>query len=125
MDESRRDRAGIVPTLCHLTGARPPANADGRILAEALLSPPANMPARRERMKELNTLFRDGDALLEKLRAEARRSPALKEKLAAAERDYYGLDRILIWNRFGTVDKLMAHNRGVLKKLSGLTGEGR
>jgi len=70
-------------------------------------------------------LIRDGDALLNELRAKAKSSSALKEKLAEAERDYYGLDRILHWNRFGTVDKLMAHNRAVLKKLSGLAGTGK
>ncbi len=119
------EQIDIVPTLCHLMNVRPPANSDGRILTEALLSPPANVPPRRQRIKELDALIRDGDALLNELRAKAKSSSALKEKLAEAERDYYGLDRILHWNRFGTVDKLMAHNRAVLKKLSGLAGTGK
>ena len=119
------EQIDIVPTLCHLMGVKLPGNADGRILAEALLSPPPNVPPRRQGMKELNELIRDGDAMLEKLRKQAAGSPTLKEKLAEAERDYYGLDRILHWNRFGTIDKLMAHNRAVLKKLSGLAIQSR
>ncbi|MCE5308325.1 MAG: sulfatase-like hydrolase/transferase [Acidobacteriales bacterium] len=119
------EQIDIVPTLCHLMNVKPPANSDGRILAEALLSAPADVPPRRQRIKELNALILEGDALLNELRTKAKSSPALKEKLADTERDYYGLDRILEWNRFGTVDKLMAHNRAVLKELSGPTHTGR
>jgi hypothetical protein len=119
------EQIDIVPTLCHLMGAKPPSNAAGRILSEALLQPPPNVPPRRQRLKELNALIRDGDALLEKLRKQAENSPALKTKLAEVASDYYGLDRILHWNRFGSVEKLMAHNRSVLKRLSGLTAATR
>jgi hypothetical protein len=114
------EQIDMVPTLCYLMGVKPPANADGRILAEALQQPPADVPASQRRMNELNILVRDGDALLTKLRKQARKSPTLQARLAAAEKEYYGLDRILHWNRFGTVDNLMAHNRGVLKALSDL-----
>jgi len=116
------EQIDIVPTLCYLMGVKPPENADGRILAEALLAPPANVPARRQRMKELDIMIRDGDLLLAKLQEKAKQSPALREKLAALESNYYGLDRILHWNRFGTLDHLMAHNRDMLKKLSVLAG---
>ncbi len=119
------EQIDIVPTLCHLMGVKPPSNASGRILAEALLEPPANVPPRRQQMKELNALIREGDALIGKLREGAKQSPALKKTLADAERDYYGLDRILHWNEFGTLDKLMAHNRKVMDRISQAVGQGR
>jgi hypothetical protein len=65
------------------------------------------VPPRRQSIKELNTLLCEGDALFKKLRREA-----------AAERDYFGLERILEWHRFGSVEKLITHNRSVLRKLS-------
>jgi hypothetical protein len=112
------EQIDMVATLCHMMRVKPPANADGRILAEAMVSPPAGVPPRKQRMKELNTLIRDGDTLLEKLRAQAKTSPAAKARLAEFERDYFGLDRILHWNQFGSVDKLMAHNRSAIEKAS-------
>ena len=112
------EQIDIVPTLCYLMGVKPPPNADGRILAEALVEPPGNVPPRRQTMKELDTTLRDGDAMLQRLRKEAEKSPALKPQLAQAERDFWGLDRILHWYQFGTVDKLLAHDHSVLKKLS-------
>ena len=112
------EQTGIVPTLCYLMGVKPPRNTDGRILAEALLNPPQNVPPSRQTMKELDTVLRDGDALLRHLRQEAEKAPALKTRLAEAERDFWGLDRILHWYEFGTVDKLMAHDRSVIEKFS-------
>ena len=112
------EQIDIVPTLCYLMGVKPPPNADGRILAEALMEPPGNVPPRRQTMEELDITLRDGDALLRRLRQEAEKSPALKTQLAEAERDFWGLDRILHWHQFGTVDRLLAHNRSVLEKLS-------
>jgi len=115
------EQIDIVPTLCYLMGVKPPPNADGRILAEALLESPANVPPPRQTMKELDMMLRDGDALLRRLRPEAEKSPTLKTQLAQAERDFYGLDRILHWYQFGTVDKLVTHNGSVLEKLSALS----
>jgi Sulfatase len=112
------EQIDIVPTLCYLMGVKPPPNADGRILAEALVQPPKNVSPRRQMMKELDTTLRDGDVLLRRLRRDAEKSPALKSRLAEAEHDYYGLDRILHWYQFGTVDKLLEHDRSVLKNVS-------
>ncbi|MEK7405085.1 MAG: sulfatase-like hydrolase/transferase [Acidobacteriota bacterium] len=116
------EQIDIVPTLCHLMGVKPPKNADGRVLAEALVSPPGGVPPQRKRIKELNALIRDADVLIAKLRPEAEKSPALKDKLAKAEREYYGLEHVLQWHRFGTMDRLLAHNRRVLEKLASLLG---
>lgn len=111
------EQIDIVPTLCHLMGVKPPANASGRILAEALIDPPKIAPRRGQTMKELDTLLRDGDALIRKLEKEAQTSPAAKTQLTQAKQDFYGLDRILHWYRFGSVDRLMAHDRKVLNQL--------
>jgi hypothetical protein len=118
------EQIDIVPTLCHLMAVKPPVNAGGRILAEALLEPPAGVPPRRQRMKELNALIARGDDLLGKLRDRAGRSPALNKALADAGRDYYGLERILHWNEFGTLEKLMAHNRKAVERMSRAVGAG-
>ncbi len=110
------EQIDIVPTLCYLMGVQPPANADGRILAEALLQPPPHVPLQNKLMPELNEVLLQGDAALRRLRDEANRNPAMREKLAAVERDFYSFDRILQWHRFGTVEKLIAHDRSVLQK---------
>jgi hypothetical protein len=112
------EQIDIVPTLCYLMGVKPPPNADGRILAEALAEPPANVPPRRQTMKELDATLRDGEVLLNRWRRAAEQSPAAKAQLAEAEREFWGLDRILHWYQFGTVDKLIAHDRSVIEKFS-------
>ncbi|HWQ55394.1 MAG TPA: sulfatase-like hydrolase/transferase [Bryobacteraceae bacterium] len=98
------EQIDIVPTLCYLAGAAPPPNADGRILAEALVNPPAKVPPRRRDLPELNRVLLRGEALLQK-------------RGAQAMPDYYGLERILEWHRFGTVEKLIEHDRRVLDAL--------
>lgn len=110
------EQIDIVPTLCHMMGVKPPANASGRVLREALVGSGATAP-RRQTMKELNLMIRAGDAVMAKLRKDAGSSPEARKELAWAGREYYGLDRVLRWNRFGTVEKLMAHNQAVLAKL--------
>jgi len=98
------EQIDIVPTLCYLAGVAPPATAGGRILAEALEKPPADVPPRRRDMPELNRVLLRGEALISRRGAEAMR-------------EYYGLERILEWHRFGTVEKLIEHDRRVLDSL--------
>ena len=38
------EQIDVVPTLTYLMGVKPPDNAMGRIMAEALMNPPANVP---------------------------------------------------------------------------------
>jgi len=112
------EQTDIVPTLCYLMGVQPPVNADGRILAESLLAPPGNVPAEKKLLPQLNEVLLAGEAALNKLREDAQRTPALRAELAAAEQDFYGIERILQWHRFGTVEELIAHNRAVLQKMT-------
>jgi hypothetical protein len=111
------EQIDIVPTLCYLMDVKPPQNASGRVLAEALASAPKNAAPRQQTMKAFDMLLRDGDALIKKLQKESETSPAAKTQLAEAQRDFYGLDRILHWYQFGTVDKLMAYDRKVLERI--------
>ncbi|MCZ2150520.1 MAG: sulfatase-like hydrolase/transferase [Bryobacterales bacterium] len=100
------EQIDIVPTLCHLMGVKPPPNADGRILAEALTDPPAGVPPRRYTVRELNAVLVEGEAL-------ARKQP----KGSAAAKDFFGFDRILHWRDFGTLEKLLAHDREAVEAM--------
>jgi hypothetical protein len=111
------EQIDVVPTLCYLMGVKPPENADGRIMAEALVNPPANIPPRRQDLKELSLVLAEGDARLTKLREEAKTNASLQPVLAEVERDFYDVERLLQWHKFGTVQKLVAHNRQVLAKI--------
>jgi arylsulfatase A-like enzyme len=112
------EQIDIVPTICHLMGVKPPSNVGGRILAEALTSPPAGVPARRQSLRELNELLRDAGLRIGELRKKAAGSPTARANLNDIERDFLGLDRILEWNRFGSVERLIAPNRTVLQKIA-------
>ena len=111
------EQIDIVPTLCHLMGVKPPENADGRIMAEALVNPPLNVPPRRQDLKELSLVLADGDRRITKLREQSKNNPALQPVLAGIERNFYDVERILQWHTFGSVQKLVAHNREVLAKI--------
>jgi len=112
------EQIDIVPTLCYLSGVKPPANAAGRILAEALTNPPSGVPQQTRSIPELNKVLLEGGQLIRKLQQDAEKSPAVREKLAMAERDFYGIERILEWHRFGSIEKLVENDRLVLQQLA-------
>jgi hypothetical protein len=113
------EQIDVVPTLCYLMGAPlPDDNVIGRVLAEALISPPANAPERQgQPLKELSLTLMEGDAALTKLRAAAMSDPSLRPVLANFERDFYDIEKMLHWRQFGTVAKLTEHNREVLAQI--------
>ena len=111
------EQTDVVPTLTHLMGVKAPENAMGRILAEALINPPANVPSRQQHLKELNLVLLEHDRKLSKLREQAKTNPALKSVLADVEQNFLDVEKILHWYKIGTVDKLIAHNRAVLKRI--------
>jgi arylsulfatase A-like enzyme len=90
-----------VPTLCHLMGVNPPLNADGRILAEALVNPPAGVAPRQQKIKETG-----GQG----------RFSALRQ----AQQDYFDIERILEWHQFGTYDRFSAHHKQLLARLNAM-----
>ena len=105
----------IVPTLCFLMGVKPPSNATGRILAEGLENPPANVPPRQQKLKELDYLLRDTGGAIDKAKSAGKDTTAL-------EGQYYRIERILEWNRFGSIDKLIEHHKRLLEQARALTG---
>jgi hypothetical protein len=111
------EQIDVVPTLTYLMGVKPPENAMGRILAEALANPPANVPPREQHLKELNLVLLEHDRKLNALRAQVKTNPALKSVLADVEQNFLDVEKILHWYKIGSVDKLIAHNRTVLKRI--------
>ncbi len=114
------EQTDIVPTLCHLMDVPPPENADGRILAEALIDPPRGVSPRRHDLKELNIVLREGDALIKRFRGDAARLAGPGDRFAVLEREFYGIERILEWHRFASVGELVEHNRRVAGELAKL-----
>jgi len=113
------EQIDVVPTLCHLMGAPlPDDNVIGRVLAEALVDPPASAPERQgQPMKDLSLVLMEGDARIGKLREAVKTDPSLQPVLADMEQNFYDVEKILRWRQFGTVAKLIAHNREVLLRI--------
>ncbi len=111
------EQIDVVPTLTYLMGVKPPENAMGRIMAEALVNPPPNVPPRREQLKELNLVLLEHDRKLTRLRELVKTSPSLQPVLSDLEQNFLDVEKILHWHKVGSVDKLIAHNREVLKRV--------
>jgi hypothetical protein len=86
-------------------------------MAEALTNPPANVPPRQQRLKELNLVLLEHDTKLKKLREAVKSNPSLRPVLTDVEQNFYDVEKILHWHTLGTVEKLIAHNREVLKRI--------
>jgi hypothetical protein len=111
------EQIDVVPTLTYLMGVKPPDNAMGRIMAEALVNPPPNVPPRREQLKELNLVLLEHDLKLTRLRELVKTNPSLQPVLSDLEQNFLDVEKILHWHKVGSVDKLIAHNRDVLKRI--------
>jgi hypothetical protein len=112
-----------VPTLCHLMGVTPPINADGRILAEALVNPPPGVAPRQQKIKEIDFLLLDIENALAKLKAKpgaATGGQGRFSPLDQAQRDYFDIERILEWHQFGTYDRFIAHHKELLARLNAM-----
>jgi hypothetical protein len=94
-------------------GVKPPANATGRILAEGLENPPANVAPRQQKLKEFDYLLRDVGVALEAAQKAGAQTTALEGR-------YYRIERILEWQQFGTIDQLIEHHRQLLGQLRAL-----
>lgn len=116
----------LAPTLTYLMGATPPVNADGRIMAEGLVNPPADVPPRTQKIKEIDFLLLDIEKAFEKLiaapgaAANAPGGDARYSPLRLAQRDYYDIERILEWRQFGTYDRFIAHHKALLARLNAM-----
>ncbi len=114
-----------VPTLCYLMGVNPPLNSDGRILAEALVNPPAGVAPRQQKIKEINFLLLEVENALAKLKAARGAAPTTGQDrfsaLGQAEQDYFDIERILEWHQFGTYDRFIAHHKQLLSRLNSMS----
>lgn len=113
------EQIDVVPTLTYLMAVKPPENVMGRIMAEALVNPPANVPARQQHLKELNLVLLEHDRKLNQLREQVKTNPSLQPVLRDVEQNFLDVEKILHWYKVGSVDKLIAHNRAVLKRIPG------
>ena len=114
----------VTPTICYLMNVDPPVNADGRILAEALVAPPTHVAPRGQKIKELDyTLLDVSNAiakLKEKIGPSGARGRGAADPAGDPERDYYRIERILEWNKFGTYDRLIDHHKRLLARVNAL-----
>ena len=111
------EQIDVVPTLTYLMGVKAPENAMGRIMAEALVNPPPNVPPRREHLKQLNLVLLEHDRKLTRLRELVKTNPSLKSVLSDVEQNFLDVEKILHWYKVGSVEKLIAHNQEVLKRI--------
>jgi len=98
------EQIDIAPTVCHLLGVAPPRDSVGRILGEALTSPPRGAPTSPAR-KYMLEWFNQNRAF---------HAQGGRRESAA---DFYGQERFMDWGRFRALDALLNHNIAVLKKL--------
>jgi hypothetical protein len=105
-------------------GVNPPLNADGRILAEALVSPPAGVPPRQQKIKEIDFLLLEVENALTKLKAAPGAASMTGQgqfsALGQAQQDYFDIERILEWHQFGTYDRFIAHHKQLLARLNAM-----
>ncbi|HUN69854.1 MAG TPA: hypothetical protein VMU46_13725, partial [Burkholderiales bacterium] len=103
-----------------------PVNTDGRILAEALTNPPAGVPPREQKIKEIDYLLLDIEKAFAKLDAipgVGGRGPGGDVRYSAlrqAHQDYFDIERILEWHQFGTYDRFIAHHKELLARLNAM-----
>lgn len=57
------------------------------------------------------------DIKLNKLREQVKKNPSLQPVLADLKQNFLDVEKILHWYKVGSVDKLIAHNRDVLKRI--------
>ena len=114
----------VTPTICFLMGVESPVNADGRVLAEALVNPPKYAGPRQQKIKELDYILLDVGNAIGRLKEQA--GPAARgaaDPVGHAERDYYRIERILEWNKFGTYDRLIDHHKRLLAWINAQMGK--
>ena len=109
----------VVPTLCDLMGVEPPCKGPGSgvVLNEIKVCHSGKSPARPQRVRIINRLIRDYLLLQGKMRVRVPSDPSLERAIVLAERQFYGVDRILDWHEAGTLDQLIQTNRSVIEQI--------
>lgn len=112
----------LVPTMAKALGIDPPKDTSGRVLTEAFEEgKPPQKPFRR-RIKELNEVLTAFEARHNRLKAWVEQLPAeqrakAEEELESLWGEFYGIDRILEWRRFGNIDALLDHTLNLTREL--------
>ncbi len=109
----------VVPTICALMGVPPPCSGPGCgvVLDEIRADHSGKPPTKPRRVRTINTLIRDYRLLKAKLLVRAETDPSLERIVVLADRQFYGVDRVLDWHEAGTLDRLIETNRAVIKQL--------
>jgi arylsulfatase A-like enzyme len=114
----------IAPTISALMGLEPLPTAVGRVIAEALVSPPKESMGRKpaflirtmnEQFRAYRETEREAAYLLEK-----RRSPeqgGLFSRLNRIKQGFYDIHRFSEWPRFHSMEELVQNNEKALKLL--------
>lgn len=118
----------VAPTVCRLLGAEPPATAQGRIMAEALVDWTGPAPPRPETQKRLNGLFSEERAVSAALAARLETIPSPRRgewssRFDAGRAAFYGIDRFVEWPRFASPEALLAADEAALAGLRSLAAE--
>jgi hypothetical protein len=122
------EQVDVVPTVCALMGAAPPATSQGRAMVEALSGFKGTPPARPTLIRDLDEQFqkyREGSAEAA-WRIERMSSPRRGElfsRLNEARQGFYDIHRFVEWPRFNTVDAILDNNRAAMKKLDDLLAD--
>jgi hypothetical protein len=111
----------LVPTMAKVLGLDPPKATSGRVLTEAFEGgEPPQQPLRR--MKELNEALTTFEKRHNELKAWAEQLPAeqkakVQKELEKLWSEFYGIERILEWRRFGSIEALLDHTRNLTIEL--------
>ena len=111
----------LIPTICFLMGKQSP-NKDGgsgRILAEALTTPPPD-PGTSRHIAALNRQIVEYEFLVARLRLAAAKNPAIQTELERAEDAFLGIERFTDWPTKPDVATILENNKKVIETLKPL-----
>jgi hypothetical protein len=117
----------IAPTICHLMRVEPPNRdgASGRVLREILASEQPSTQPPQQRLRELDLLLCRYAEVQAQMILASRQNPALETEANLAERKFFGLHRVTEWPQAGSLDRLIAVNREVLRSMEASLAETR
>jgi len=115
----------IVPTVCSLMGVQPPnvGPGSGRVLEEVKAKQRLKKKQRPQYLKELNQVLKEYRLLSAEMIIHAKKNPVLENVALRAEREFYGLERILEWRELGSVLALIQQNRSVVGRMRKALGQ--
>lgn len=112
----------VVPTICHMMDVSAPDEAQGRIIAEALINKPQSLTPVTKKIKNLNEQLFKFRRLNTSLACKLEQIPEKKSGLFYRKyndigNEFYDMDRFLDWKDFSTINDLLDHNSKVIQSL--------